>query len=116
VLVTGDSAMRRLNARFRGKKTATDVLSFPAVACPKRLAGDIAVSADIALRNARRLGHSPSAEVRILILHGILHLAGYDHQANHGEMARRERRLRGRLALPGGLIERSSRRAARSRP
>jgi probable rRNA maturation factor len=107
VLITGNSTMRRLNSRFRGKTEATDVLSFPAAASVNGFAGDIAISRDIAVRNARLVGHSVADEIRILMLHGILHLAGYDHEHDKGEMAKKEILLRRRLALPGSLIERS---------
>ena len=113
ILITGNSSMRRLNSRFRGKGRPTDVLSFPAAASANGLVGDIAISLDIAERNARLLGHSVNDEIRILILHGILHLAGYDHENDKGEMARKEILLRRRLALPTGLIERSDRSPAR---
>jgi probable rRNA maturation factor len=66
----------------------------------------VAISADIARENARRLGHSVADEVKILVLHGILHLAGFDHEHDHGEMARKESRLRRQLKLEAGLIER----------
>ena len=108
VLVTGSRELRALNARFRNKKHATDVLSFPAPPFSDGFAGDIAVSVDIAARNARQLGHSTGDEIRILILHGILHLAGYDHEHDRGEMAKKEMLLRRRLALPAALIERAS--------
>jgi len=106
VMVTNSREMRSLNSRFRGKKQATDVLSFPAPAVDDEFAGDIAVSLDIAARNAKSLGHSLGEEVQILVLHGILHLAGYDHEGDQGEMAVRERRLRRRFKLPIALIER----------
>ena len=106
VLITGNSSMRGLNARFRGKNRPTDVLSFTAAASANGFVGDIAVSLDVAVANARLLGHSVADEIRILILHGILHLAGYDHENDHGEMAKEEIVLRKRLALPTGLIER----------
>jgi probable rRNA maturation factor len=108
VLITGNSEIAALNARFRRKKKPTDVLSFPPPAFYDGFAGDIAISADIAARNARALGHSTADEIRVLILHGALHLAGYDHEADHGEMAEKERQLRRRLELPVSLIERSS--------
>src|ERR1700681_4904805 len=113
VLITGNSDIRHLNSRFREKNQPTDVLSFPAAPSAKGLAGDIAVSLDIAASNARLLGHSVSDEIRILILHGILHLAGYDHESDRGEMAEKEILLRRRFALPTGLIERRSYRPAR---
>jgi probable rRNA maturation factor len=115
VLITGNSGIRNLNARFRGKDLATDVLSFPTAASADKFAGDIAISLDIAAHNARLLGHSVSDEIRILILHGILHLAGYDHQNDRGEMAEKEILLRRRFALPSGLIERGSKATAREK-
>ena len=113
VLVTGSEAVRSLNRQFRGKSKATDVLSFPftpLAAQPRRkagLAGEIAISADIAAHNAARLGHSPAQEIRILTLHGILHLAGMDHERDNGEMARKEATFRRMLRLPAALIERN---------
>jgi probable rRNA maturation factor len=115
VMITSSREMRSLNLRFRGKSGTTDVLSFPAPASVNGYAGDIAISLDIAVRNARGLGHSVAQEIQILVLHGVLHLAGYDHESDGGEMANKERRLRAKLALPGGLIERSSLRAKNSR-
>jgi probable rRNA maturation factor len=110
VLVTNNSELRALNRRFRGADKATDVLSFPAPAQElskmRRSAGEVAISADIARENARRMGHSAANEVKILALHGLLHLAGYDHERDAGEMARKEKRLRQQLRLEAGLIER----------
>ncbi len=110
VLLTTDAVMRSLNSRFRGKNKPTDVLSFPANGdeTRKSFAGELAISAQIALRNAMQLGHSPAEEVKILVLHGILHLAGYDHERDNGVMARKEANLRRVLRLPVSLIERSS--------
>jgi probable rRNA maturation factor len=112
LLLTSSAAMRSLNRQFRGKDAPTDVLSFPAPPLQKgkspRTAGDIAISVDIAAENADKLGHSIVEEVKILILHGILHLAGFDHESDRGQMARREATLRQKLRLPVGLIERAS--------
>jgi len=108
LLLTSNRRMRALNKSFRGKDKPTDVISFPAVeAVAAKFAGDLAISSDIAAANARQLGHSAEDEIRILILHGLLHLAGHDHEADDGEMARRESRLRRQLGLPSGLIARS---------
>lgn len=114
VLVTSSAVVRTLNRQFRGKNRATDVLSFPSTAPLSRavrqrvpLAGDVAISADVARQNAARLGHSAAAEVKILALHGILHLAGFDHERDNGTMARKEMTLRQRLNLPAALIERT---------
>lgn len=115
VLLTSDATLRDLNARFRGKDRPTDVLSFPAAdqiqnqkKSKKKIAGDLAISVDTARRQAAEQGHALSLELKILILHGLLHLAGYDHESDSGRMHRRERQLRTQLGLPQGLIERAS--------
>jgi probable rRNA maturation factor len=108
VLLTTDEAIRKLNRQFRGKNKATDVLSFPAKGPgSQQIAGDLAISVTTALGQAREQGHSLSTEIKVLMLHGLLHLAGYDHEADNGKMARRELLLRARLGLPQGLIERA---------
>ncbi len=109
VLLTTDAAIAKLNHQFRGKNKATDVLSFPAQGLgAEGIAGDIAISVTTAMGQAEEQGHSLWMEIKVLILHGLLHLAGYDHETDDGKMARRERLLRGRLGLPQGLIERAS--------
>src|SRR5258706_7428502 len=105
-LVTGDAEVRRLNRRFRGKNSATDVLSFPSSE-KNGFAGDLAISVDRARRQAAEHGHSLEDELRILSLHGALHLTGLDHANDAGRMARSEARWRRRLRLPTGLIERA---------
>lgn len=108
VLLTSDAALRRLNRRFRGKDKTTDVLSFPAEGpAAGELAGDLAISVPAARRQGAACGHPLETELKVLILHGLLHLAGYDHESDNGRMARRERLLRRRLGLPVGLIERA---------
>lgn len=108
VLLTTDAAIRKLNRRFRGKDKPTDVLSFPtAGSLAAEMAGDLAISIPTARRQAAERGHSLAIEIKVLIMHGLLHLAGFDHEADAGQMARRERLLRGRLRLPQGLIERA---------
>lgn len=110
VLLTSSAEMKSLNRRFRGKDKPTDVLSFPAEPdAQKQFAGEIAISAEIAAQNAWALRHSPAEEVKILVLHGVLHLRGYDHECDNGQMARREEQLRAKLHLPLGLIERTGR-------
>lgn len=100
--------MKKLNQNFRNKNQTTDVLSFPAEQyAGQKMVGDLAISAKIARENARRLGHSFLDEIKILVLHGILHLAGYDHETDSGQMAAAEHKLRKRLHLPDSLIERS---------
>jgi probable rRNA maturation factor len=120
-LVTGDAELRRLNRDFRGKDYTTDVLSFPAKPYPsepRRLLseprpsgsgpflGDIAISLGRARAQAREFGHAIEQEVQILMLHGVLHLMGHDHETDSGAMARAEKRWRSKLGLPNGLIER----------
>jgi probable rRNA maturation factor len=107
VLIAPNAELRRLNRDFRGKDRPTDVLSFPAVGGNKDIAGDVAISATIARANARRLGHTVAKELQVLILHGLLHLAGYDHEEDSGEMRRKEARLRAKLGLPQALIART---------
>ena len=110
VLLTGDSAIRQLNKNFRGKNKATDVLSFPT---PPEIsaqhAGDLAISIDIAAHQAKAFAHPLIVEIKILILHGLLHLAGEDHETDQGQMATREANLRRELRLPATLIERTTR-------
>jgi probable rRNA maturation factor len=111
VLLTSSAEMKSLNRRFRGKDRPTDVLSFPAEPdAQDQFAGEIAISAEIATKNARALGHSPADEVKILVLHGILHLRGFDHECDNGQMERREKHLRAKLNLPAGLLERTTER------
>jgi probable rRNA maturation factor len=121
VLVASSAELCRLNRRFRRQNHPTDVLSFPSA--PQRgktsrvgYLGDIAISAAMARRNGKLLGHGAAAEIKILILHGLLHLAGYDHESDNGRMASRELRLRRQLNLPQTLIERAAPRPGRPRP
>jgi probable rRNA maturation factor len=109
VCLVSDPEMARLNRTYRSKSGPTDVLSFTSdrdVAARRRATrktgfhlGDIAISPSAARRNARRYGRAVEEELRVLILHGILHLAGYDHENDHGEMERYELRLRRRLGI-----------------
>jgi probable rRNA maturation factor len=113
VLLTGDATMRDLNRRFRGKDKPTDVLSFPASNLAQNRTknqekGDLAISVETALRQSAEQGHALAVELKVLMLHGLLHLAGYDHEIDAGEMQRRERSLRAKLRLPQGLIERTA--------
>jgi probable rRNA maturation factor len=104
-LISGDAELRRLNREFRGLDYPTDVLSFPAAA-PATHLGDLAISLGRARVQARQFGHAIEQEVEILMLHGVLHLLGYDHETDRGQMARAEKRWRTRLGLANGLIER----------
>ena len=108
ILITSDAEIKRLNRTFRRKNKATDILSFPAPVEVPELAGDLAISIDTAARQAEEHKHSLEAEMRILILHGLLHLAGEDHETDRGEMAAREAALRQRFKLPATLIERAN--------
>ena len=102
-LITDDRHLESLNRQFRSKNAPTDVLSFPW----ENGGGEIAISLDTAARQAAEFGHGLEQELRILILHGLLHLAGMDHETDSGEMARAEMKWRKRLGLAPGLIERS---------
>jgi probable rRNA maturation factor len=104
VAIVSDARVRALNSQFRKKNSYTDVLSFPADE-PGYL-GDVVISSGVAARQARAAGHPVSTEVRVLALHGLLHLLGYDHERDDGQMARLERRLRRMGGLREGLIER----------
>ena len=123
-LIAGDAELRRLNREFRGKDYATDVLSFPwgrppglpsARSAPSARGqarrptplGDLAISVQRARAQGREFGHGTEGEIRILMLHGLLHLLGMDHESDGGRMARAEKRWRARFDLPNGLIERA---------
>jgi rRNA maturation RNase YbeY len=97
VRFVGDRAMRGLNSRYRGSDRTTDVLSFPGGETPEGLhLGDIAISVPAARRQAAEQGHSVARELRCLLLHGVLHCLGHDHETDAGEMRRLELRLRRR--------------------
>ena len=118
VLLTGDAELQKLNLQFRQKDEPTDVLSFPSPQAPpsgtrqrmplrpQAQGGDIAISLQTARVQAAALGHNLLTEVKVLILHSMLHLAGHDHETDRGQMLRLEQRLRVDLRLPAGLIER----------
>jgi probable rRNA maturation factor len=126
VALVTDARMRSLNRSFRGVDKATDVLSFPAPepdagrqpawargakSHTYRYLGDIAIAAGVARRQALAEGHALATELRVLALHGLLHLLGYDHERDLGQMRRIEERLRRRAGLPSGLIARAPDRA-----
>jgi probable rRNA maturation factor len=107
VLLADDRTLRKLNREWRGKDKATDVLSFPAMEEMAGVyAGDLAVSLETAKRQAKEQRHDLRDEVRVLLLHGLLHLAGMDHEVDGGEMAAREAELRVKLRMKSGLIAR----------
>lgn len=105
VALVPDGRVRALNRQYRGNDAATDVLSFPAG--EPGVLGDVVIATGVARRQARAAGHTLSTELRVLALHGLLHLLGYDHEQDDGRMARLERRLRRAGGLREGLIERS---------
>jgi probable rRNA maturation factor len=105
VAIVPDARVRLLNRQFRRKDTPTDVLSFPAG--ERGYLGDVVIAAGVARRQAREQGHSLQTELRVLALHGMLHLLGYDHETDAGQMLRVERRLRRKGGLRETLIERS---------
>jgi len=108
VLLTSDAELKRLNKAFRGKNKATDILSFPTpVEISADHAGDLAISLETAARQADEHGHTLPDELKILLLHGLLHLDGEDHETDSGEMATRELALRKQLNLKSALIERA---------
>lgn len=96
LVLGGEAAVRRLNARYRGKDRPTDVLSFPGPGGGEGL-GDVIISVPTAAANARRLGRTLLQELDVLALHGLLHVLGYDHETDDGTMERLERRLRRRI-------------------
>jgi probable rRNA maturation factor len=125
IALVGDRAMQRLNREFAGKNKATDVLSFPACLAEAHRAradrapgerggatvhaylGDIVIATGVARRQARAAKHPYARELRVLALHGLLHLLGYDHETDDGAMARVEARLRRKGGLATGVIERA---------
>jgi probable rRNA maturation factor len=111
IALVDDVAMRRLNRAFAGKDAATDVLSFAAGdgRGSERFLGDIVIATGVARRQARVAGHAYAQELRVLALHGLLHLLGHDHETDDGRMARLEARLRRRGGVTAGIIERAAR-------
>jgi probable rRNA maturation factor len=109
VALVSDRRVRELNRTYRKKDYATDVLSFPSPQSlsPNPFLGDVVIARGVARRQAREAGHSERTELRVLALHGLLHLLGYDHEQDEGRMLRVERRLRRKGGLPDGLIERA---------
>jgi probable rRNA maturation factor len=105
VAIVSDARVRALNRQYRRKDKATDVLSFPSD--ERGCLGDVVIAAGVAARQARAAGHTLGTELRVLALHGLLHLLGYDHERDDGRMARLERRLRRLGGLEEGLIERA---------
>jgi probable rRNA maturation factor len=120
IAIVSDARVQRLNERFRGVNEPTDVLSFPnseprVRGLEPRVLGDIVIARGVARRQAREAGHSEQTEWRVLALHGLLHLIGYDHEHDGGRMWQVERRLRRKGGLREGLIDRAARRRNRHR-
>jgi probable rRNA maturation factor len=118
IAILPDRRVKALNKRFRGIGKATDVLSFPAgdwgrkegqraEGRGQKYLGDVVIARGIARKQAKNLQHSLAVEFRVLALHGVLHLLGYDHQVDDGRMARVEARIRRKAGLPLGLIARA---------
>jgi probable rRNA maturation factor len=112
-LLADDVHLRQLNLSFLGNDYPTDVLSFPSTDCPTEL-GEIAISIERAAVQATEFRHSCLDEIRILMLHGVLHLTGLDHKAADGQMARAEKRWRTEFSLPETLIARAHRQSSRA--
>lgn len=111
--ITGDAEMRRFNLDYLGKDYPTDVLSFPSEDQEvSGYLGDLAISRQRAAAQSRQFGHSLTEEIQLLLLHGLLHLTGLDHERDDGGMARVERNWRAKLKLPVSLTERSQTTAA----
>jgi probable rRNA maturation factor len=114
VMLADDAEIRTLNRQYRHKDKATDVLSFPAAV--EGTAGDLAISVETAQKQAEERGHALEMEIKVLLLHGLLHLAGYDHETDDGAMRRKEMRLRRELGLSEGLIERTQKKHSGRKP
>ena len=106
IAIVSDRRMRALNRQFRGKDHVTDVLSFPSG--ERGFMGDIVIASGVAKQQAKAAGHPVQTEIRVLALHGLLHLLGYDHEHDDGKMARIEAKLRNQAGLKEGLIERAA--------
>jgi len=107
LILTTDEEIRELNKIHRNKDKATDVLSFPLEDMPGMPLGSIVISLDTAKRVANELGHSIEEEIKLLFIHGLLHLLGYDHEIDNGEMREKEKEIIEKFNLPKSLIIRS---------
>jgi probable rRNA maturation factor len=107
LILTGDEEIKELNKQFRNKDKATDVLSFPLEEMPGMPIGSIVISIDTAKKGAEEFGHDIDDEIKLLFLHGLLHLLGYDHETDNGEMRAKEEEIIKKLNLPHSLIIRN---------
>lgn len=108
LVFVSDDEMREINRSQRGIDKATDVLSFPYESVAGGLAGSVVISTDTASRVAAELGHSAECEIALLFLHGVLHVLGYDHEKDSGEMREKEKEVIEHFSLPKSLIIRNS--------
>ena len=108
LVFVNDDEMRKINHEQRGIDKATDVLSFPYEQVPGGLMGSVVISTDTANRVASELGHSIECEIALLFLHGILHILGYDHEIDDGQMRGKEKEVIEHFSLPDSLIIRNS--------
>ena len=108
LVFVNDDEMRKINHEHRGIDKATDVLSFPYEQVPGGLMGSVVISTDTASRVAGELGHSIECEIALLFLHGVLHILGYDHEIDNGQMRQKEKEVIEHFSLPDSLIIRNS--------
>ena len=107
LILTTDEEIKELNKEYRNKDKATDVLSFPLENIPEMPLGSIVISVDTAKRGAEEFGHSIENEIKLLFIHGLLHLLGYDHEVDNGEMREKEKEIIEKFNLPKSLIIRN---------
>jgi probable rRNA maturation factor len=107
LILTDDDEIKEINRQFRNKDKATDVLSFPLEDMPGMPLGSIVISIDTAKKGAEEFGHDTDDEIKLLFLHGLLHLLGYDHETDNGEMRKKEEEIIKKLNLPASLIIRN---------
>ena len=108
LVFVNDDEMRKINHEHRGIDKATDVLSFPYEQVSGGLMGSVVISTDTASRVAGELGHSIECEIALLFLHGVLHILGYDHEIDNGQMREKEKEIIEHFSLPDSLIIRNS--------
>ena len=107
LILTTDEEIKELNKTYRNKDKATDVLSFPLEDIPGMPLGSIVISVDTAKKGAEEFGHSIEDEIKLLFIHGLLHLLGYDHEVDDGEMREKEKEIIKKFNLPNSLIVRN---------